>query len=179
MSVSTAAVNCPVCKSSHALYKCDKFCKLMLQDKRVTVTKYNLCFNCVQEGHKACECTNPHYCKWCKKYHHTLLHQNHRDQMSRAPEIAENSTQSEETSSSPTEPKQGSYCSFKEQRASHKFYLPRPQSRSQIHGVFSNLAEFYWMEAQNQVILLKPLHSYCIWSVGTMKCPLLASTRHV
>jgi len=38
--------------------------------------------------------------------------------MSRAPEIEENSTQSEETSSSPTEPKQGSYCSFEEQRAS-------------------------------------------------------------
>jgi len=38
--------------------------------------------------------------------------------MSRAPEIEANSTQCEETSSSPTEPKEGSYCSFKEQRAS-------------------------------------------------------------
>ena len=38
--------------------------------------------------------------------------------MSRAPEIEVISTRSEETSSSPTEPRQGSYCSFKEQRAS-------------------------------------------------------------
>jgi len=38
--------------------------------------------------------------------------------MLKAPEIEANSTKSEETSSSPTEPKQGSYCSFKEQRAS-------------------------------------------------------------
>ena len=37
--------------------------------------------------------------------------------MSKAPEIEANSTESEETSSSPTEPKQGSYCSFTEQRA--------------------------------------------------------------
>jgi len=46
------------------------------------------------------------------------VHQNRRDQMSRAPEIEANSTRSEETSSSPTEPRQGSYCSFKEQCAS-------------------------------------------------------------
>jgi len=143
-----------MCKSSHALYKCHKFCNLTLQDRRAIVTQYNLCFNCIQEGHKACEFTNPHYCKRCKKHHHTLLHQNCKDQMSRASEIEENSTQSEETSSSPTKPKQGSYCSFKEQRAS-QILLARPQSRSQIHRVFSNLAEFYWTEAH------KPLHSYC------------------
>jgi len=46
------------------------------------------------------------------------LHQNRRDQMSRALEIEANSTQSEETSSSSTESNQGSYCSFKEQCAS-------------------------------------------------------------
>ena len=74
-------------------------------------------FNCMQEGHKACECTNPHYCKQCKKHHHTLLHQNRRDQMLRAPKIEANSTRSEETSSSLTEPRQGSYCSFKERES--------------------------------------------------------------
>ena len=116
--ISTATFKCPMCKSAHALYKCDKFCNSTLQDRRAIVTKYNLCFNCMQQGHKACKCTNPHYCKRCKKHHHTLLHQNHRDQMSRAPEIEANSTRSEEMSSSPTEPRQGSYCSFKEQRAS-------------------------------------------------------------
>ena len=38
--------------------------------------------------------------------------------MLRAPEIEANSTKSEEIRLAPTEPKQGSYCSFKEQRAS-------------------------------------------------------------
>jgi hypothetical protein len=116
--ISTATFKCPMCRSSHALYKCDKFCNSSLQERRTIVTKYHLCFNCMQEGHKACECTNRHYCKRCKKHHHTLLHQNRRDQMLRGPEIEANSTKSEETSSSPTEPKQGSYCSFKEQCAS-------------------------------------------------------------
>jgi len=116
--ISTATFKCPMCRSSHALCKCGKFCNSSLQERRTIVTKYHLCFNCMQEGHKACECTNRHYCKRCKKHHHTLLHQNRRDQMLRDPEIEANSTKSEETSSSPTEPKQGSYCSFKEQRAS-------------------------------------------------------------
>jgi len=70
--ISTATIKCPLCKNSHALYKCDKFCKSTLQDRAI-VTKYNLCFNCMQEKHKACECTNPHYCKQYKKHHHTLL----------------------------------------------------------------------------------------------------------
>jgi hypothetical protein len=52
------------------------------------------------------------------RYHRTLLHQNRREQMSKAPEVEAYSTKSEEMSLSPTEPKQGSYCSFKEQRAS-------------------------------------------------------------
>jgi hypothetical protein len=38
--------------------------------------------------------------------------------MSKVPEFEANSTRSEETNTSHTEPKQGSYCSFKEQRAS-------------------------------------------------------------
>jgi hypothetical protein len=38
--------------------------------------------------------------------------------MSKAPEFEANSTRPEEASSSPTEPRQGSYCSFKKQLAS-------------------------------------------------------------
>jgi len=116
--ISIATFKCPMCKSAHALYKCDKFCNSKLQDRRALVTRYNLCFNCMQGGYRARECTNPHHCKQCKKHHHTLLHQNRREQMSKALEIEANSTKSEETSSSPTEPKQGRYCSFKEKRAS-------------------------------------------------------------
>jgi len=40
--ISTATFKCAVCKSSHALYKCDKFRKSTLQERRAIVTKYNL-----------------------------------------------------------------------------------------------------------------------------------------
>jgi len=115
--ISTATLKCPMCRNAHVLHKWDKFCLLTLQDRRALVARYNLCFNCIQEGHRARECTNPHNCKQCKKRHHTLLHQNRREQISKAPEIEASSTRAEETSSTPTEPRQGSYCSFKEQRA--------------------------------------------------------------
>ena len=103
--ISTATIKCPMCKSAHALYKCDKFCNSTLQVKRALVTRYNLCFNFMQEGHRASECTNPHHYRQCKKHHHTPLHQNRKEQMLKAPEIEGNSTKSEETSSTPTEPR--------------------------------------------------------------------------
>ena len=155
--ISMASLKCPMCKSAHALYSTSviSFVTQRLQDRRALVTRCNVCFNCILEGHKACDCTNSHHCKQCKKHHHTLLHRNRREQMSKAPEIEANSTESEETSSSPTEPKQGSYS------VQLKFCLPQPQSRSQTHGVLNNLAEYYLTEAHNQVILLKPFHSDC------------------
>jgi hypothetical protein len=107
--ISTATFKCLMCKNAHALHKCDKFSNLMLQGRRAIVARYNLCFNCMQEGHRARECTSSHCCKQCKKHHHTLVHQNRREQITNTPE---------ETSSSPAEPTQGSYCSFEEQRAS-------------------------------------------------------------
>ena len=72
----------------------------------------------MQEVHRARECTNPDHCKQCKKHRHTLLRQDCREQISKAPEFEANSTRSEEIILSPTETRQGSYCSFKEQRAS-------------------------------------------------------------
>ena len=132
--ISTATFKCPMCKSAHALYKCDKICKSTLQDRRALVTRDNLCFNCRQEGHRACECTNPHHCKKCKKHHHTLLYQNRREQISKVSEFEANSIKSEETSSSPTEPKHGNYCSFKEQRASQVLLATATINITELRG---------------------------------------------
>ena len=116
--VSTATLKCPICKSTHALYICDTFGNSTLQNRGL-LWQDTIRFNCMHGGHKVHECANPHHCKQCKKCHHTLLHQNRREQMSKAPEIEANSRNFEETRLSPTETRQGSYCSFKEQRSSH------------------------------------------------------------
>jgi hypothetical protein len=39
--ISTATVKCLICKSAHALHKCDKFCILMLQGRMALVVRYN------------------------------------------------------------------------------------------------------------------------------------------
>ena len=38
--ISTATFKCPMCKSAHALYNCDKFRNSRLQDRRALVTRY-------------------------------------------------------------------------------------------------------------------------------------------
>jgi len=76
--------------------------------------------------------------------------------MSRAPEIEANSTRSEEMSLSPTEPKQGSYCSFTEQRAPQVFLAMAIIKVTDSRGIQKPCRVLH-----NQAILPKPLHSSC------------------
>ena len=151
---------CPMCKIAHALYKCDKFRNTTLQDRRALVTRCNLCFNCMQEGHRASECTNSHRCRQCKKHHHTLLRQNHREQILKAPEI-EQILQSLRSRLRLLQNQDKEATVVSKNNVRLKLYLPQPQSRSRTHGVLNSLAEFYMTAAHNQVMLLKPLHSDC------------------
>ena len=36
--------------------------------------EHQFCFNCLQSGHFAPQCTSKHNCQECRKPHHTLLH---------------------------------------------------------------------------------------------------------
>ena len=66
--------SCVVCGENHRLYLCSKF-KGMPQDRMAAmVTEHNLCFNCLQPGHSAKQCTSSHRCRKCQKLHHTLIH---------------------------------------------------------------------------------------------------------
>jgi hypothetical protein len=156
--ISTATFKCLMCKSIHALHKRDKFCNLTLQGRRAIVARCNLCFNCMQEGHRAHECTSTHRCKQCKKHHHTLLHQNRREQITEAPEVEINSTTPEETSSTPAEPTQRSYCSFKQQRASQVLLAATTIKVTNSRGT-QQPCRGLLMEAHNQAVLLMTLHS--------------------
>jgi hypothetical protein len=70
--------------------------------------------------------------------------------MLKATEIEANSTRSEETSS-PTEPQKGSYCTFKEQRAS-QVLLATATIKVTDSRVLNNLEEFYLTGGHNQAI---------------------------
>jgi len=157
--ISTATVSCPMCKISHSLYKCDKFCNLTLRDRRAIVTKYNLCLIACKEDIRlvnvpahiivsnAESATTPFYIRIAGIKCQGLL---------RLKQILHNLRKRVRLPRNQTK----EAIVVLKNNVHLKCYWPRPQLRSRIHGVFSNLAEFYWTEAHNQVILLKPLHSY-------------------
>ena len=66
---------CSLCSELHQLYKCQKYAKLNLQERRSTVYGKGLCGNCLHSGHKAFECTSNSMYRQCGKGHHSSLHE--------------------------------------------------------------------------------------------------------
>ena len=64
---------CLLCKHPHALYFCDKFRKLSVEERYRECRKFNLCINCLRSNHHVNNCKSDG-CKYCKRRHHTLLH---------------------------------------------------------------------------------------------------------
>ncbi len=65
---------CSACGADHKLWNCDKFKALPMDDKKSTVYRAKLCFNCLGFGHQTRACTSKFSCKTCKSRHHTLMH---------------------------------------------------------------------------------------------------------
>ncbi|XP_047032656.1 uncharacterized protein LOC124639368 [Helicoverpa zea] len=69
-------INCVVCNESHKLYSCPTFKNKSVSERLADVQKYNLCHNCLREGHQAADCTlGPCVFKECNERHNSLLHQ--------------------------------------------------------------------------------------------------------
>jgi hypothetical protein len=118
--VSTVEVSCPKCKGSHMLHKCDKFLNSSLQEKRALVTRHKLCFNSMQGNHRAQTCSSKDRHKQCKKAHHTLLHQDHREKsrdkepsILRHEETQQSVSEAESINTAAEKTGLASYCSFK------------------------------------------------------------------
>lgn len=65
---------CPLCSASHKLYSCDQFNKLPIHDRRQTVAKLSLCYNCLNAGHRVESCYFPN-CPKCGLRHNSKLHE--------------------------------------------------------------------------------------------------------
>ncbi|XP_076377847.1 uncharacterized protein LOC117225086 [Megalopta genalis] len=71
--VSSASSQCSCCRGNHPLYKCDKFKKLNLNDKKEIVQNSQRCYKCLETGHRVQNCTRRN-CSICDRRHHSLLH---------------------------------------------------------------------------------------------------------
>ena len=75
ISAPTALGSCPACSSTgHSLARCNAYRNWGLKRKNDLVKAHNLCYNCLQAGHRISACTNKRTCRECKRRHHTTLH---------------------------------------------------------------------------------------------------------
>ncbi|CAK9801700.1 hypothetical protein ANTPLA_LOCUS2910 [Anthophora plagiata] len=86
---------CPACHASHALYQCERFKKLEANRKTKIVQEGQLCYNCLESGHRVKSCTRSR-CKHCTRKHHSLLHRS--DIHSTQSGVEGSSEQTEDTS---------------------------------------------------------------------------------
>ncbi|KAL0838691.1 hypothetical protein ABMA28_016761 [Loxostege sticticalis] len=71
----TTRFRCLLCNSNeHGIYFCQKFLDMTSFNKRKTVTKLNLCQNCLNY-HPGKSCQSDHRCRECNKGHNSLLHE--------------------------------------------------------------------------------------------------------
>ena len=73
---------CPICKTDHRLFRCEKFKELPTYKKYIIVKDNGGCYHCLNFGHNAKDCTWNRDVKCgiedCQRYHHNLLH-NYKD----------------------------------------------------------------------------------------------------
>ncbi|KYN14628.1 hypothetical protein ALC57_13157 [Trachymyrmex cornetzi] len=72
--ITKGGVECRLCKSAHYLFDCPSYSSLPVERRKRTITKLNLCFNCL--GNHAANFPSSHCCKKCGSKHHTTLHDN-------------------------------------------------------------------------------------------------------
>lgn len=72
---NTQRQNCLFCKfSNHSIYKCFKFVKLPVSERKSFVTKNKLCYNCLGSKHQLSQCLS-RKCSICNGKHHSLIHE--------------------------------------------------------------------------------------------------------
>ena len=65
---------CVCCHDFHLLFRCPKFNKMNVSERKRVRVANKLCVICLQSDHKLSNCLSKYVCKKCSKKHHTLLH---------------------------------------------------------------------------------------------------------
>jgi hypothetical protein len=65
---------CTMCREPHLLYSCPKFRALTVDERFKFVNDSRLCRNCLSPGHQQRNCRSTNRCRFCKKQHNSLLH---------------------------------------------------------------------------------------------------------
>jgi hypothetical protein len=66
--------SCRLCKRGHVLDVCNVFMSKPLQDRKQFAIENQLCFGCLNPGHRSRYCQKRLSCRTCSKLHATALH---------------------------------------------------------------------------------------------------------
>ncbi|XP_039968339.1 uncharacterized protein LOC120780121 isoform X2 [Bactrocera tryoni] len=67
--------SCVLCSSDkHKIIGCSQFKDMNTNQRYDAAKKYDLCINCLSNGHRVAQCASKHRCRSCNRTHHTLLH---------------------------------------------------------------------------------------------------------
>lgn len=72
-SLHVEAKRCPHCSENHAIYLCKSFRESRPETKQETISKFNLCKNCLI-NHRNSECLSSKTCRYCNAKHNSLIH---------------------------------------------------------------------------------------------------------
>ncbi|GFW32220.1 hypothetical protein TNCV_2143021 [Trichonephila clavipes] len=70
------SLKCSCCKMNNLVFKCSKFKEMSVKERIQLVNKQKLCMNCLSDRHTESHCNSTLICHYCKKKHHSLLHDN-------------------------------------------------------------------------------------------------------
>ncbi|XP_050338216.1 uncharacterized protein LOC126764587 [Bactrocera neohumeralis] len=74
-SFAITKLSCVLCSSDkHKLIGCSQFKDMNTNQRYDAAKKYDLCINCLSNGHRVAQCASKHRCRSCNRTHHTLLH---------------------------------------------------------------------------------------------------------
>lgn len=68
-----ATIKCALCNNNHGLFYCKTFLEMQPEAKRKTVSKLNLCKNCLYD-HNGNVCKSTKKCRLCNGNHNSILH---------------------------------------------------------------------------------------------------------
>lgn len=101
-------LKCPHCNGNHVLMQCDKFLDMDIGKRFYTVSKLQLCKNCLfSHGNEECKSTKN--CRECNLKHHTLLHNSEKKPTT----TSNRKTNNEQASSSSQQPQISNHVNTK------------------------------------------------------------------
>ncbi|XP_076546669.1 uncharacterized protein LOC143305752 [Osmia lignaria lignaria] len=84
--VTATSISCFCCKQNHNIYKCPTFQKMTTSQRWDTVKRKQLCRNCLRPHAGECKGSR---CRFCGRFHNTLLHSFANQQSSAGPSTSQ------------------------------------------------------------------------------------------